>query len=160
MNAADILKYGHQTVLRTIADLPDEAWETPGVCGIWSCKDIVAHLASYERVLVDILATFLGSDPTPSLDMFCDPDGRFNDRQVALRKVHTVADVVAEYNHTCARTMELITQIPLATLRQAGTIPWYGFEYALDYLLVYMYYGHKREHSAQIAVFRDRLKQV
>ena len=42
MNAADILKYGHQTVLRTIADLPDDAWETPIVCGIWSCKDIIA----------------------------------------------------------------------------------------------------------------------
>ena len=29
--------------------------------------------------------------------------------------------------------------------------------YALDDVLVYMYYGHKREHSAQIAAFRDRL---
>ena len=160
MNAADILKYGHQTVLRTIADLPDSAWETPGVCGVWSCKDIIAHLASYERVLVDILATFLNSEPTPSLDEFRDPNGSFNDGQVALRKHNTVAEVVAEYNSTCSQTMELITQIPLATLRQAGTIPWYGSEYALDDLLVYMYYGHKREHCAQIAVFRDRLKHV
>jgi len=29
--------------------------------------------------------------------------------------------------------------------------------YALDDFLVYAYYGHKREHSAQIAAFRDRL---
>jgi hypothetical protein len=29
-------------------------------------------------------------------------------------------------------------------------------EYALDDVLIYMYYGHKREHSAQIAVFRDQ----
>src|SRR5262245_851579 len=160
MNAADILKYGHQTVLRTIADLPGDAWDTPGVCGIWSCKDIVAHLASYERVLVDILATFLGNDPTPNLDAFRDPDGSFNDRQVGLRKHHTVVDVVAEYKDICARTMELITRIPAETLRQSGTIPWYGVEYALDDLLVYMYYGHKREHSAQIAVFRDQLMRV
>ncbi len=27
---------------------------------------------------------------------------------------------------------------------------------ALDDFLVYAYYGHKREHSAQIAAFRDR----
>ena len=160
MNAADILKYGHQTMLRTIGEVPDDAWETPGVCGIWSCKDIIAHLASYERVLVDILATFLGSEPTPSLDAFREPDGSFNDEQVAQRRQHTVAEIVAEYTNTCARTVELITQIPLHTLRQPGTIPWYGPEYALDDLLVYMYYGHKREHSAQIAVFRDRLKQV
>jgi uncharacterized damage-inducible protein DinB len=160
MNAADILKYGNQTVLRTIASLSDDTWETPGVCGIWSCKDIIAHLASYERVLVDILATFLDSAPTPSLDEFRDPNGNFNDQQVALRKHNTVAEIVAEYTDTCNRIMELVMQIPVETLRQPGTIPWYGAEYALDDLLVYMYYGHKREHCAQIAVFRDRLARV
>jgi hypothetical protein len=30
-------------------------------------------------------------------------------------------------------------------------------EYALDDFIVYQYYGHKREHCAQIAVFRDKL---
>jgi hypothetical protein len=160
MNATDILKYGHQTVLRTIAGLPDDAWETPGVCGIWSCKDIIAHLASYERVFVDILSTFLDSNPTPNLDQFRDPNGNFNDEQVALRKHNTVADIVAEYTDTCIQTMEMVTQIPAETLRQPGTLSWYGAEYALDDLIVYMYYGHKREHSAQIAVFRDRLAQV
>jgi hypothetical protein len=32
-------------------------------------------------------------------------------------------------------------------------------EYALDDYIVYAYYGHKREHSAQIAVFRDLVKR-
>ena len=56
--------------------------------------------------------------------------------------------------------MELIGRIPAETLRQSGTIPWYGAEYALDDLIVYLYYGHKREHAAQIAAFRDRMKQL
>ena len=55
MNAIDILKYGQQTVLHTIDEFPDSAWETPGACGVWSVKDIIAHLASYEQVLIDIL---------------------------------------------------------------------------------------------------------
>ena len=42
-------------------------------------------------------------------------------------------------------------------LREVGTLPWDGEDYALDDFLVYGYYGHKREHSAQIAAFRDRL---
>jgi hypothetical protein len=160
MNAADILKYGHRSVLQTIADLPADAWEMPGACGVWSCKDIIAHLASFEHVLLDILATFLGSEPTPSLDLFRDPNGDFNDRQVALRKQNTVGDVLAEYNDICAQTMELIGHVAEETLRQSGAIPWYGAEYALDDLIVYMYYGHKREHSAQIAAFRDRMEQL
>lgn len=157
MNAADILKYGHRTVLQTIAGLPDDAWAMLGACGVWSCKDIIAHLASFEHVLVDILATFLGSDPTPSLDLFRDPNGDFNDGQVARRKGSTVDEILTEYSDTCAQTMDLIGRIPAETLRQSGTIPWYGAEYALDDLIVYMYYGHKREHAAQIAAFRDRL---
>jgi uncharacterized damage-inducible protein DinB len=160
MNAADILKYGHRTVLQTIADLSADAWETPGACGVWSCKDIIAHLASFEHVLVDILATFLGGDPTPSLDQFRDPNSDFNDAQVALRQRTTVGALVAEYSATCAQTMELIGRIPEETLRESGTLPWYGAEYALDDLIVYMYYGHKREHAAQIAAFRDRLAHL
>jgi hypothetical protein len=52
----------------------------------------------------------------------------------------------------------LINRIPAERCRQVGTLPWYGAEYALDDMLVYMYYGHKREHAAQIAAFRDRLR--
>jgi len=31
-------------------------------------------------------------------------------------------------------------------------------DYALDDFIVYTNYGHKREHSAQIAAFRDGLR--
>ncbi len=59
MNARDVLKYGHLTVLRTIDGLPKADWETSGVCGYWSVKDLIAHLASFEHVLVDVLNSFL-----------------------------------------------------------------------------------------------------
>jgi hypothetical protein len=156
MNAVDILKYGHLTVLRTIDGLPEAEWDTAGVCGVWSVKDIIAHLASYEHALIDILNTFLDGGPTPYLDEFRGSE-QFNDVQVARRKGKTVAEVLAEYNDTQAKTMALIARIPQETRRQAGTLPWYGMEYALDDFIVYTYYGHKREHCAQIDLFRDRL---
>lgn len=64
------------------------------------------------------------------------------------------AEVLAEYNEAHSQTMNLINDIPNEILREVGTIPWYGLEYSLDDLIVYMFYGHKREHSAEIAVFR------
>lgn len=157
MNAVDVLKYGHRTVLQTIDGLPESEWETGGVCGVWSVKDIMAHLASYELALVDLLKSFLGDGPTPYLDQYIEMGLEFNDVQVALRKDKTIGEVVAEYNDAQAHVMSLVTQIPVETLRQPGTLPWYGMEYALDDFIVYSYYGHKREHSAQIAVFRDQL---
>jgi hypothetical protein len=159
MNAADVLTYGHQTVLRTVDGLPEADWETPGVCGVWSVKDIIAHLASYEHLLVEILTSFLGGGPTPYMTQFGELGNAFNDAQVAAHKAQPFHAVLVEYNDTQAQTMTLVAQIPAETLRATGTIPWYGMEYALDDLITYMYYGHKREHSAQIAVFRDRLAQ-
>ena len=50
-------------------------------------------------------------------------------------------------------------KIPVEVLRRPGTLPWYGAQYALDDFIVYQYYGHKREHTAQINVFKDLLKQ-
>ncbi len=158
MNAIDVLKYGHQTVLRTLEGLPKTEWETVGVCGIWSVKDIIAHLASYEYVLVDVLTTFLDSSPTPYLDKYCAVGPlQFNDAEVASRQDKTIADVLAEFNDTHAQTMALAARIPAETYRQNGTLPWYGSAYDLDDFIAYAYYGHKREHSAQIAVFCDQL---
>jgi len=160
MNARDILKYGQQTVLQTLESFPEASWETPGACGVWSVKDIIAHLASYERILVDILTTFTGGGSTPVLNSYVELGSQFNDIEVSRRTAKTIQDVLAEFNDTHLQVMSLLVNIPSETRSISGTLPWYGMEYALDDVLVYMYYGHKREHSAQIAAFRDRLREA
>ena len=159
MNAVDILKYGQQTVLQTLEEFPEAAVEKPGACGVWSVKDIIAHLASYEEVLLDVLATLVSRQPTPYLNKFTEPGGQFNDTEVDVRKARTMPEVLAEFNDAHAQVMSLATQISSERFRQTGTLPWYGMEYALDDFLVYTFYGHKREHSAQIAAFGDRLRR-
>ena len=157
MNAIDILKYGQATVIQTIEGMPETAWETVGACGIWSVKDILAHLVSYEEVLVDVLSGFIGRHPTPTLDKFTGMGSQFNDAEVERRRGRTVKEVLSEFNDAHAQVMSLAERIPAEAFRHTGTLPWYGMNYALDDVLVYMYYGHKREHSAQIAAFRERL---
>jgi hypothetical protein len=159
MNAVDILKYGQKTVLQTLEGFPEAGLETPGACGTWSVKDIIAHLASYEEVLVDVLSTFIGKHLTPYLDKFTEPGGQFNDTEVGLRKGRSMREVLDEFNDAHAQVMSLAAQIRPETFRHNGTLPWYGMDYALDDFLVYTFYGHKREHSAQIAAFRDLLKR-
>jgi uncharacterized damage-inducible protein DinB len=156
MNAQDIIKYGHLTVLGAIEDLPDAEWNIGGACGFWSIKDIIAHLASFELVLADVLAGMLGAADTPMLKVFQETGNDFNDEQVELRKGKSAAEALAEYNEAHERVRTLAAQVPADKLRAPGTIPWYGREYALDDYIVYAFYGHKREHCAQIAAFRDR----
>lgn len=157
MNTVDILKYGQQTVLKTLEGFSKAELNTPGACGIWSVKDIMAHLASYEHLLVEVLSGFLEGGPTPYLEKWGTLGHKFNDDEVALRQEKSMAEVLAEYNDTHAQAMALAPRIPAETYRQNGTLPWYGAEYDLDDFIVYTFYGHKREHSAQIAAFQDRL---
>jgi hypothetical protein len=160
MNPSDVLKYGHLTLLASIDGLTPEQMEMGDVCGVWSTREIMAHLASYEHLLVDVLSTFLGNKSTPTLIQMAQlGGGGFNDAQVAMRAGKSVAEVLDEYNTVQARTMAMVPQIAAETWSKAGTLPWYGMEYALDDYIVYTYYGHKREHSAQINVFKDLLKK-
>ncbi len=157
MNVVDVLRYGHQTVLQTLEGLSDSDWETGGVCGVWSVKDIIAHLASYEHMLVEVLSTFLDGGPTPYLAKAGEHGmAHFNDSEVALRRDKSPGEALAEYRDTQAKTMILAAGIAPDKFRQTGSLPWYGPEYDLDDFIVYTFYGHKREHCAQIAAFRDR----
>lgn len=158
MNVMDVLKYGNRTLLQSVQGLAAADWDVKGVCGVWSVKDIMAHLASHELLLVEILDTFLGAGPGPYMRGYTEPGANFNDSEVALREGMTVEEVLAEYHAAHRQVMEKAAQIPAETCRQVGTIPWYGPEYALDDLVAYGNYGHKREHSAQINVYRDGLK--
>lgn len=160
MNASDILMWGDRWFCDTLSRVPLFEWETPNVCGVWSVKNIVAHITSFEYLLEDVLNSFLGQSSTPTLAGYLKIGGQgFNDTEVPKRQQMSAADTLAEYNAHQARTMELIARIQKETRERPGTLPWYGMEYALDDFLVYQYYGHKREHGAQVNVFADTLKQ-
>jgi uncharacterized protein (TIGR03083 family) len=156
MNAPDVLKYGQLTLLGSLGGIPEADWETPSVCGVWSVKQIVAHLASYEAAFADALLEVSGDGgPTPTLDRFRSDPADFNDAEVAMRSALSPADALAEITTEHARAADLAARLPAETFRLPGTVPWYGAEYTLDDLLVYINYGHKREHVAQIDRFRD-----
>ena len=151
MNACDILHNGHLTVLRAVEIRPDHAWEIPGVCGEWTAKEVLAHLASFEQLLLEVLRSFLVDGPMPMLDQFLRDVDQFNRQQVAHRRDRPVADILAEYEGHFAEAINLLGRIPPEMRCQNGTLPWYGDSYDLEDFLVYCYYGHKQEHCAQLA---------
>jgi hypothetical protein len=157
MNVLDILKYGNRTLVGSIDRLPEGKWEVGGVCGYWSAKDVMAHLAAYERLLEEVLDTFLGTDPGPTMAGMAESGPEFNDAEVGRRQSMSVAEILSEYNEAHGRVLAKAAEIPVDTYRETGTMPWYGLEYCLEDFIVYSSYGHKREHSAQIDVCSDSL---
>lgn len=160
MNAHDILMYGHLWVLKHVDDLTPEEWGHPNVCGYWSCKDILAHLASFEWLLTEVMGSFTGSAPTPLFDRYVSMNGdAFNADQVGQRKAQKASEVMMEYKSAYEKVMAALAQLNADQLHLPGTLPWYGAQYALDDFIVYQYYGHKREHMSQVAVYKDTLKR-
>jgi uncharacterized protein (TIGR03083 family) len=157
MHADDVFRYGHLTLLGAVEALPPQHWDTPGVCGVWSARDVVAHLASYELATGDAFAGMLGEDAGPTLALMMNQGEAFNETQVEQRRGQTPEETLAEYTAAHERAAALLGRIPVEQRRQAGLLPWYGAEYDLDDLITYMSYGHKREHSAQIAEFCCRV---
>ena len=159
MDTDAVLHDGHTTMMATLESLPNWAWEESGVCGVWSVREIVAHLASYEKILIEVLSSFLRQTPTLLRERFIADPVQFNRNEVVGMRDLTPPAVFDEYCTAHARAMELLAFIPVEMRQQRGTLPWYGNEYSLDDFVVYIFYGHKREHSAQISVFLDRIAQ-
>lgn len=160
MNADDVLMYANKKVLANIENLPEEEWNTQGVCGWWSVRDIIGHLASYELLFVDAVNSIIDAGvDMPTQERFVTLGGKkFNHEQVAKRQNLKPREVLAEYTETQAKVRELVKLVPVETRRRRGLIPWFRNEYDLEDFISIANYGHKREHCAQIAVFRDTLE--
>ena len=147
MNPADILRYGQQAIDGLIDRLQPVDWEAIAL-GTWTTKDLVGHLGAFEVRFAEILTLFVGEEPATNLR--ATSPATFNDDQAAIRRDWPVERVVAELRDAHALVMSLVPRIPPEVWREVGTIPWYGPEYALDDLMVYTQYGHKREHGPQL----------
>jgi hypothetical protein len=157
MNTLDILKYGHLTVLKSIEAIPDDKWDQSGVCGKWSSKEILIHLTTYEQLLEDVLKGVLGEPETPLLKEFLTNHDNYNEIVIPKFKDKSFREILKDYVISNDGVMELSKKITKEVWQKNGTIPWYGENYCLNDFIVYQYYGHKREHTAQIDIFTSKL---
>lgn len=156
MNMSEALQNANLLVIRVLDGLPENAWDLPGACGDWSVKDIVAHLASYEHIIVDVLNTFQGGELTPTVKQWMQSRAAFNAAEVEARKYATAQQVMDEYQGTQVEAASLIMQIPPEKVQQTGTIPWYDQQHSLADFIQHMY-EHIREHVAQISTFHAQV---
>jgi uncharacterized damage-inducible protein DinB len=158
LNASEQLEKSNLMVISAVDDLPETAWDVPGACGNWSVKDIVAHLASYEHIVVEVLSIFQKGEPTPSILKFLHQPDQFNNDEVEARKYETAQHVEDEYQDMQVQATSLLMQIPEEKVLKRGTMPWYGEDCCLaDF--IHRMYEHTREHCAQIVRFRARISQ-
>ena len=153
MNPTDILSHGQRQVDELIDRFSPEDWAAPAL-GTWTTKDLVGHLGAFEVRFAEILASFAGEEP--ATDLLRQPLETFNDDQAAIRRDWSVEAIVGELRGAYRDAMALVPRISPERWSEVGTLPWYGPEYALDDLVVYLMYGHKREHCPQLEAVLER----
>ncbi len=149
------LDEAHLLVIRTVEDLPESAWDTAGADGDWSVKDILAHLISYEHLLLDILNTASGAEPGSYLQRFSQDRNQFRSSEVEKRRYETAQHIEDEYNDLQVQTSSILTTIPQELFERKGTVPLMGPDQSLAQIVDRLQ-KHTREHCEQIKQFRER----
>lgn len=162
MDMIAILKHGNQAVLDAVAGLSSTEWEMEGVCGTWSAKNIVGHLASVEAAQYEVLSLNLGRKiETPHLEQFGSLGAAgFNTAHTEIRYHRPASDVLAEYRQGFERVLQLVNELPGEVLHEPGRGSFYVGGYSLADWLIHGIYGHKREHAGQIVSFLERVRAL
>jgi uncharacterized protein (TIGR03083 family) len=97
-----------ERLMASLEGLTEEEMLEPGVCGDWSVRDVVAHVAAWDREVTATFAAMLEGERLPFLDFDEDELEQFNqDRQAAARDM-PVPDAVAELTASRQALLDLL----------------------------------------------------
>ena len=159
MAVAEQLENAHLLVISTVDNLPELEWDMPMSEGGWTVKDSIAHLASYELILKDVLRTFADdASETPYLARYLHSNDDLRREEVSARSSHTAQQVIDEYQEVQTDTTGLLARISAETLEKKGTLSWYGEDRSLSDLIRSIS-AHIQRHCDEITEFRNREQQ-
>ena len=121
-------------VLADVERIPEAERDIPGVCGHWTLRDLMAHLAFWDGWIADSLAARKrGEEPEPLPQSFDDLNAREHER-----RAHLTWDEVMEEQ---SRIRERLLPLMIDPGEESG----------------WSIYEHWQEHGEQIAAFAARV---
>ena len=144
-----------------LAAIGEGRMEQPGAAGFWSVKDVMAHVAAYERWLVDWLnAARLGQFPPPSVLDDDDIDRRNAQVYEATRALDLSAVKGGEEN-AYQELVLIIKGLSEADLFEPERTTWFVRPYwgegtTLWEAIAGLTYDHWREHLPNLQAFHEK----
>jgi hypothetical protein len=110
----EMLKQISQSYLeldRLLSAISDDALSTPGACGNWSGKDVIAHLGNWEDVLREHLTAIDDGNPTewPTANRHTD---EVNDEMLEPYHALSVSEVREQFKDAHFALMETLEESP------------------------------------------------
>lgn len=145
------LKAARASLLDAIAGLPDEALLRVGAVGVWSVKDVLAHLTAWESELVTALSK-LDAKRAPAILDIEDIDD-WNAEQYRISAPRPLAAVLEDFAGVHKHLLRAVEDLDERTLTDNRRFPWMEGE-PLSYLVAENATWHEQEHADEIRAWR------
>jgi len=129
-----------QALLQSFAGLPDDALLQPEVVGIWSIRDVLAHISTWEEEALKALPLVLEGKRLPRYGNI----HRFNAGEQERKRHLSLDQVKKELDSTHRKLMDFMALLPETAFTER-----FRHRLRLDTI------KHYREHSEQVAIWRQ-----
>lgn len=122
----DAMRTAYATLEKTLAPLDEAQMTTPGVNEAWSIKDIIAHITTWQYVLLDRLhAAMQGVTPTSYGSELTDEDiDNLNEQFYQQSKSRPLAAVLADFRTTYTQIEEAVQSMSEEDLTGPRRFAW------------------------------------
>ena len=124
----------------------------PGAVGVWSVKDVLAHIAFWERYTVIMLQSIAHGE-TPDL-VADDATERNNASVVAQYYQRSLAAVIADWQQAREELLDALEDLDDEDLNDPDRFPWSAGRSLLDRIGSNSF-DHEQEHIEQIRAWRQ-----
>ncbi len=139
-------------LLAAIEGLSPDAMLRPGVVGLWSVKDILAHLTVWESELVTALSRLDKPRQAPEIVNIEDID-EWNEEQYRANARRPLDAVMQDFNGVHKHLLKAVEDLDDKVLEDPRKFPWMEGE-PLWHLIAENGYWHEQEHADQIRRWR------
>ena len=158
MNVAELNGLIRETSTRMellLAQLSVAEINQPGAVGVWSVKDVLAHIAFWERYAANIIRDAMrGAAPALVAD---DETERNNASVVAQYYQRSLASVIADWQQAREDLLDAIEELDDDDLNDPDRFPWSEGRTLLDRIAGNSF-EHEQEHIEQIRAWTLRVK--
>jgi uncharacterized damage-inducible protein DinB/predicted RNase H-like HicB family nuclease len=140
------LAAGREELLAAVALVPSEEWTSRSVCGEWTLKDVLGHVADWERLCVDGLRQM-----TACHSLQVDYDGdleAWNQAHVKARHDQPWETVWAHFQAARKALLEVLEEMSPVDLARRFPSPWDAEDTPYRWACVCL--AHDREHAQDL----------
>ncbi len=111
LHLLDSLKSGHLQFKTFIAGLTAEQMQQPNVVGVWSIKNILAHIVVHEQRMIDWVTKTLRGEKPEAPQPYSMPEealNRLNEQIYQQNRDRPLVDVLTDLETTHLQTLDMV----------------------------------------------------